>query len=594
MGIASSFLLLILMPHMVRNNVTISDVLTKETSFYYRRFQTFPSQLATVEYSVIFNLTRISYLCDGNGCNVILDIYTTEQDINLKTNCSNDSFGQLRNENLRTSLKLRYRPYRFTTCKLDDVDSDILYCKGRTVIQDYKPRHYGFSFGYDCDISTKPSLVGLSYNFTISGQSNKTQCFQIPQRLSKPMKECSDFYNHTSLPNMIGDPDIASVNSWGSQVSIYISVGSYFLSQLPKGGCYKYTKEVFCQIVFPQCNHHENQIIYPCKETLSDLRSGCLEHVKAGLEVFSSSNPRFFEKWRTAVQRNEVYSDYLPSFDDPVPCYYKPVTCDPPPNVTNAKITSGIVLNGTYLAMSQVEYECLNETFQMEWNSTVTCMYSGQWYKTPKCLKRTNLNPLCIVIPLLIAPICIFIVTHIARGYVCRRKKSLLLKRNREYDAFVCYNFDEDHHFVFNSILPELEENHDPPLKMFIHDRDFIPGQEISINIHNAVTNCNSTIIVMSQGFIDSPRYREEFTKCVAESVQDPAFKLFIIMMEEVNSLVNVPENMHSFFKEKTYIKTDDPKVFEKIGNHLVLMRHHYVKDDNVELEHLVANQDEI
>ena len=64
--------------------------------------------------------------------------------------------------------------------------------------------------------------------------------------------------------------------------------------------------------------------------------------------------------------------------------------------------------------------------------------------------------------------------------------------------------------------------------------------------------------------------------------------------MEEVNSLVNVPENMHSFFKEKTYIKTDDPKVFEKIGNHLVLMRHHDVKDDNVELEHLVANQDEI
>ena len=105
----------------------------------------------------------------------------------------------------------------------------------------------------------------------------------------------------------------------------------------------------------------------------------------------------------------------------------------------------------------------------------------------------------------MIAPFCIFIITYIARRYICREKKSVLWKRDKEYD--VCYNFDEDHLFVVDSILPELEDNHDPPLKMFIHDRDFTPGREITTNICNEINNGNSAIIVMSQGFIDSPRY---------------------------------------------------------------------------------------
>ena len=124
---------------------------------------------------------------------------------------------------------------------------------------------------------------------------------------------------------------------------------------------------------------------------------------------------------------------------------------------------------------------------------------------------------------------------------------------------------------------------------MFIHDRDFTPGRDISINIQNAINNCNSAIIVMSQGFVDSPRCREEFTKCLAESRDDPAFKLFVILKGENNTLVNVPENMKLFCKEKTYLKRDDPELFKKIGNHLKLMRQH----DNIEHEHLFQNQDE-
>ena len=181
MGNVSLVFVLFLLPNMVSTRVTISDMITTDTSFYYRRFVTFPSKLATLEYSVMFNMTKINGDCDGDSCKVILDIYTTEYDKNLKTNCSKDAFGQLRNGNMYTPLDLRDKPYRFTICKLDKKNSDILHCEGKTTIQDYIHRNYGFSFGYKCDISAKSSLVGLSFNFTISGQSNRTQCLLLPR-----------------------------------------------------------------------------------------------------------------------------------------------------------------------------------------------------------------------------------------------------------------------------------------------------------------------------------------------------------------------------------------------------------------------------
>ena len=163
MGNTDVVLLLFLLPNMVSNEGDhFRRMVTTDTSFYYRRFETFPSKLATVEYSVMFNMTRINGDCERDRCKVILDIYTTEYDKNLKTNCSNDVFGQLRNENLRTPLRPRYQPYRFTTCQLHDVDSDILHCEGRTAIQDYIPRKYGFSFGYECDDFCK-TFAGRSF-----------------------------------------------------------------------------------------------------------------------------------------------------------------------------------------------------------------------------------------------------------------------------------------------------------------------------------------------------------------------------------------------------------------------------------------------
>ena len=155
---------------------------------------------------------------------------------------------------------------------------------------------------------------------------------------------------------------------------------------------------------------------------------------------------------------------------------------------------------------------------------------------------------------------------------IFRRKKDVSVsQRNRDFDGFVLYHFDTDDDFVVNSLLPELEENR--KFKMCSHSRDFTPGRDIKDNIEEAIEGSNSAIIVMSQGFVDSMWCKEEFTHCYIENMKDPAFHLFVIMMQPVDTLVNISNYMKTFFAKKTYLHKDDPKLFTKLATYLEITR---------------------
>ena len=142
-----------------------------------------------------------------------------------------------------------------------------------------------------------------------------------------------------------------------------------------------------------------------------------------------------------------------------------------------------------------------------------------------------------------------------------------LLSRKRPFDAFIIYHFDSDDQFVVNDLVPALEEDRD--FKLFIHSRDFILGRDIKDNIEEAIEGSNSAIIIMSQGFVDSKWAQEEFTHCYLENMNDPAFNLFVIMMQPADTLVNISNYMKTFFETKTYLKIDDPELFSKLATHL-------------------------
>ena len=425
----------------VGRNVKISNQIETDTGFYYQRLSEFPAKLATIEYTITFNKTNIELLCvNGTRCILRLDIYTSEDDQNLMTNCSSNGFGQLRNENLNTPLRNWGKPYRFTTCKLDNVDSDLLHCKGRTIIQDVVPRNYGFSIRYHCKAALRPSLCGLFFNFTISEQTNKTTCTKVPKH-DEGIFKCHEFYTYTSLPNFIGDLAIQNVQLWMDSNAASALLSLIFSSD--RHFCYKYFRELVCHIAYPECDPVKECIVHICRKTCDDFLEACLKSTLSILHKLSSSGFPFTWRWREPINvRDEVDCDYLPSHGGPHPCYYKPVTCDPPPNATNARIINGYEVNGTHLAMSQVEYECLDETLQMEGNSTMTCLHSGLWSETPRCLSvpaSSSTNPLLFVMPILIIPLFLWIMLSLVI-WSRKDKGRHAHTRNKKYDAFLCYD----------------------------------------------------------------------------------------------------------------------------------------------------------
>ncbi|CAL8304028.1 unnamed protein product [Lota lota] len=75
-------------------------------------------------------------------------------------------------------------------------------------------------------------------------------------------------------------------------------------------------------------------------------------------------------------------------------------------------------------------------------------------------------------------------------------------EENCEYDAFISYNF-YDEHWVLEQLLPNLEGN-GSSFKLCLHHRDFEPGRNIVDNIVSAVYGSRKTVCVVSRNFLQS------------------------------------------------------------------------------------------
>ena len=300
---------------------------------------------------------------------------------------------------------------------------------------------------------------------------------------------------------------------------------------------------------------------------------------------------------------------YLPPLNGSIPCFYKPVMCDSPPEVTNGTRILNITQKDVCQLHDVMQYACVNHTFEIRGTDFIKCQYSGEWSNPPpKCvpvkeMKNFWMNLIYITLPVILVLFLVMVVAIIKCKMKSsheieeeriesdtiltqftdnnepllptkRKQESTLsldslpsLKRKREFDAFVLYHFDTDNNFVVNSLIPELEEARH--LKLNIHSRNFQPGRYIEENIEDAIESSNNAIILVSAGFTTSRWGTDEFTHCYIEHIEDPSFKLFIIMMEAVEDLKNLTPNMKKLFATQTYLKYDDPQLFSKLVRYL-------------------------
>ena len=294
--------------------------------------------------------------------------------------------------------------------------------------------------------------------------------------------------------------------------------------------------------------------------------------------MYSDFLSAFPEIFHTPFNELDMDFEYLPSQNGTIPCFYKEVTCGRPPEGNMAVITNG-GNHSLYSVNSRIVYECDNFIFAYMYGDPVSiCLYNGNWSSSPHC---ESIGGIFIggAAGLFVCGCCQSLYIPCIRS-ICKhhryrkefRKQNKKSRMTRKFDAYVCYDFQGNNDYVTNTVLPALEENPDPPLKLCNHTRDFEPGVQIIDNIRSAIKNSKSAIIIMSQDFVDSPWCTREFEECCIENLKDPGFKLFVVLMQPRNTLTNVrqyEEHMKKFLHSDKVLNKDDPKLFEKISHYL-------------------------
>ena len=438
----------------------------------------------------------------------------------------------------------------------------------------FEPKKTRYIIGYECSDLPR-SLKGMKYRFNFTTLSNTTTCEPIDvSLLSIP---CSDYFLWTSFPNVLGHKD----QDFASKILDIVTTVIVSLKDPTIEPCYKHVSAILCGMFFPPCTTWEfdrtkipssavdantngstvvvDKLLFPCKEMCEEFVHGCIGFLFPIITV--------------------VDCGYFSSFNESDTCIWDRVTCpNPPPSVKNAAVVNAVLEN--YTIGTSVEYQC-DEKYSLKGSANVTCKPSGNWHEVPECIHVSDngtSQKLEIIIPVSLLAVIAVVIAVVAVFCIKRRRSRNTVenaqypKRNRQYDAFVSYfseGSNSDRLYVRRILQPRLEEQASPPFRLFFHERNFRADRLIYANILDAISKSNCGIVIMSQEYVNSRWCREEFEEIVEEQKKDPAYRLFVIMMQEHKTLENCSIYMNRYFRSKTYFENSDVDLWAKIEREL-------------------------
>ncbi|XP_070209299.1 toll-like receptor 13 [Littorina saxatilis] len=128
-----------------------------------------------------------------------------------------------------------------------------------------------------------------------------------------------------------------------------------------------------------------------------------------------------------------------------------------------------------------------------------------------------------------------------------------LLAGSFTYDVFVSYA-SEDLPWVREHLMPELEDR--LGLRLCLHERDFIPGNNIVDNIADCVHSSKKILMVFSRDFVKRQWCQFELTFCLSHAM-DYDDALIIVCVDDVASSEMTPAMM-AVLKTTTYIQWEE------------------------------------
>ncbi|XP_070555094.1 toll-like receptor 13 [Ptychodera flava] len=123
---------------------------------------------------------------------------------------------------------------------------------------------------------------------------------------------------------------------------------------------------------------------------------------------------------------------------------------------------------------------------------------------------------------------------------------------NKKYHAFVCYN-EHNRDWVWQQLVPNLENIDPPNFKLCLHERDFMPGTDIFKNILDSIDNSHKTMLVLSPHFAESEWCYFEMRMAQSCLFDEKRDVLILVLLEEIPDAV-MPRVLRKILLTKKYI----------------------------------------
>ncbi|XP_074180286.1 toll-like receptor 13 [Rhinolophus sinicus] len=126
------------------------------------------------------------------------------------------------------------------------------------------------------------------------------------------------------------------------------------------------------------------------------------------------------------------------------------------------------------------------------------------------------------------------------------------------YDAFVSFTAT-DEQWVYEELVPALEECGQPTFKLCLHHRDFEPGTDIFENIQNAINTSRKTLCVVSNHYLHSEWCQLEVQLASIKMFYEHEDVIILIFLEEIpNYMLSSYHRLRKLVNRQTFITWPD------------------------------------
>ncbi|XP_050038610.1 uncharacterized protein [Dermacentor andersoni] len=249
-----------------------------------------------------------------------------------------------------------------------------------------------------------------------------------------------------------------------------------------------------------------------------------------------------------------------------------PWTCDCSTFPFKVWLRGHVYMIKDYLDIACGEKISINNTLALSYiNEIPDSVYCPTDYSAQR-KQLAAVSVICVVLAVLLVVVLIlyyrnrqtiiaYVYIHFYNVFVCVFSEEDL-DEDKTYDAFVSYSSaDRD---IAMALLNSLETNEEK-FKLCIHERDWLPGYNISWNIVNSVQNSRRTILVVSKDFLESLWFQVEFHTAYYQMLEDRVDRLIVIVRGELPPKETLDKELKFLLTTKTYLIWGERWFWEKL-----------------------------